>query len=400
MSTSRVGATGGWLWPLVASAALSQTALNLARPVITYQALALGADAIVVGVISAAFAIAPVALTLVMGRLAARARHLAPMLLLGVIAMGLGCMILPFAGSLVLIGGCSAMLGIGQMAFTIAGQSSVARHARGSDLDRGFGWFTAAFSTGQLLGPLMAGLVLGHDSVISPAGILHAFQVAGVAALAAALPLVVVWRVFSRLGRDTPRVLAPGSPGDETTWAILRVPGVAMNMLASIALLATADVLVAFMPLLGQEHAIAPSLIGVMLGARALASILSRALTGRLVDRVGRGPLVGASLVVAATSFIALPFVVDLTWLALVVLVVGGFFLGLGQPITMTLISQSVAADARSSALAVRQLGNRLGQLLIPVGAGLVVGPLGAGGALWLSGALLAAAAVARVRRR
>ncbi|WP_022883388.1 MFS transporter [Glaciibacter superstes] len=400
MRTPPEGTTAGWLWPLVVSAALSQTAINLARPVITYEALAQDADAFVVGVISAAFAVTPVILTLTIGRIAARAKFLSPLLLVGVVAIAVGCAVLPLANTLVLIGLGSAVLGIGQMAFTIAGQSSVARYARGRDIDKGFGWFTAAFSVGQLIGPVLAGLVLGHDVVINSAGILQAFQIAGVVALLAVVPLLLVRRGFSRALRAAP-VPAESKTAtvDESAWAILRRPGIGVNMLASIALLATTEVLIAFLPLLGAEHRIAPSMIGLMLGVRAMASILSRAFTGTLVDRLGRGVLVGSSLVVAAASFIVLPFVVDWIWIALVVLTIGGFFLGLGQPITMTLISQSVSAGARSSALALRQLGNRFGQLLIPLGAGLVVAPLGAGGALWLSGGLLAAAAVARLRR-
>jgi MFS family permease len=89
---------------------------------------------------------------------------------------------------------------------------------------------------------------------------------------------------------------------------------------------------------------------------------------------------------------------------AAVLLAIVGFFLGLGlglglgvglgQPITMTLITQAVPPDARGAALALRLLGNRLGQVALPVGAGLLAAPTGPGGALWMSSAVLCAASI------
>ncbi|MGK3955393.1 MFS transporter [Arthrobacter sp. R4] len=55
----------------------------------------------------------------------------------------------------------SAVLGIGHLCFTIAGQSAIARFVPLSRMDAAFGWFTAAFSLGQLVGPLVAGLAMG-----------------------------------------------------------------------------------------------------------------------------------------------------------------------------------------------------------------------------------------------
>ena len=78
----------------------------------------------------------------------------------------------------------------------------------------------------------------------------------------------------------------------------------------------------------------------------------------------------------------------------------GGFFLGLGQPLTMTLISTAVPGTWRGSALAVRLMGNRLGQVILPVVAGAVAAPFGPGGAIWLTCALLVASGVEKAVRR
>jgi sugar phosphate permease len=80
------------------------------------------------------------------------------------------------------------------------------------------------------------------------------------------------------------------------------------------------------------------------------------------------------------------------------VLCVAGFFLGIGQPLTMSLIVQAVPDDARGTALAIRLTGNRVGQVATPAAAGLVAGAAGIAAAFWLLGGLLvlAAATVAR----
>jgi MFS family permease len=77
-----------------------------------------------------------------------------------------------------------------------------------------------------------------------------------------------------------------------------------------------------------------------------------------------------------------------------VLLAVGGFFLGIGQPLTMTAISQAVPASWRGSALAVRLMGNRVGQVVVPAAGGLVAAA-GASGAVWMCCALLLASGAA-----
>ena len=75
----------------------------------------------------------------------------------------------------------------------------------------------------------------------------------------------------------------------------------------------------------------------------------------------------------------------------------GGFVLGLGQPLTMTQISQSVPDTWRGPALALRLVGNRVGQVALPALAGVVAAPLGPAAGVWFACAVLAASGVERV---
>ncbi len=94
------------------------------------------------------------------------------------------------------------------------------------------------------------------------------------------------------------------------------------------------------------------------------------------------------------------PAFIDSLWAAGAALLVGGFFLGLGQPMTMTMISTSVPAVDRGAALAVRLMGNRVGQVALPVISSTVAAGLGPAGAIWFCCALLCLSGAEKGLRR
>ena len=408
--------SGAWLWFLVVSAALTQTALNLVRPVTTYKLLSLDADSVTVGLVTAAYAVLPLATAMWLGRLTDRVRELRTMVLLGALVLALGSLALSAAPNAALVAVASALLGMGHLVFTIAGQSAIARHAPDDQLDKGFGWFTAAFSAGQLAGPLLAGLLLGTgNDVASPeriADIGLAFWIgAGLSLLA--VPVLLVRARTARPGRpgargdDAVEQASPATgeleavPAPRASMArILRVPGVPSHMLASLALLAMLDILTAFLPLVGERAGVSPAWVGALLAVRGGASILSRVLLPWLARRLSRRALLLISLYGAGLALAVPPAVITVPWLAAVLLFLGGFCLGLGQPLTMTLVSTAVPSAWRGSALAVRLVGNRVGQVAMPLLAGLVAAPLGPAGAIWFTCAVLLVSGAEKTVRR
>ena len=66
-----------------------------------------------------------------------------------------------------------------------------------------------------------------------------------------------------------------------------------------------------------------------------------------------------------------------------------GFCLGVGQPLSMTTVVQAAPDGARSTALALRLTGNRLGQVAAPAAAGLVAGVAGTAAPFVMLGVLL-----------
>jgi MFS family permease len=382
----------GWLARVLAGVVLTQAALYLARPVTSYRALALGADARAVGLITAAFALVPLVVAVPLGRASDRWRP--GWLLTGGIALGaLACALLGLADSLPGLALASAVLGLGHLALTLAGQSLIARQSGDDRHDRDFGLYAAAASAGQLIGPALAGIVLGAAG--------HSLEGATIAGFLVAAGLMAL-AVPTSLGTD--RLGPAGRPRDRSQGRPLRAGeligarGVPAGMFASLAILATVDVLTAYLPVLGSQRGIPPAVVGGLLSLRAAASILSRVLIPWMVGRLGRVRLLAASAAGSALLTAALPLAGGTAALA-VLLAAAGFLLGIGQPLTMSMVVQAVPEGTRGTALAIRLTGNRFGQVATPAAAGLVAGAAGVSAAFFLLGGLLGLAAVAVVRR-
>ncbi len=111
-----------------------------------------------------------------------------------------------------------------------------------------------------------------------------------------------------------------------------------------------------------------------------------------LLRLLGRRALLTGSCLIAGLlcAAVALPVPVPLLAAVLAVL---GFCLGVGQPLSMTTVVRAAPDAARSTALALRLTGNRLGQVAAPAGAGLIAGAVGVAAPFVLLGAGLIGAA-------
>jgi MFS family permease len=77
---------------------------------------------------------------------------------------------------------------------------------------------------------------------------------------------------------------------------------------------------------------------------------------------------------------------------------VAGFSLGIGQPLTMSLVSQKTQSEERALAVSARLMGNRLGQFLVPAAAGIAAATSGAG-AVFIGLAVLLGSSIFSVKK-
>lgn len=373
-----------WLFRLVITFSCAQGAVSMARPAVSYRALALGADERAVGVITGVYALLPLLVAVPLGRRTDHGRC-APLLVVGVALISAGCALSGLAGSLSAMAAWSGVMGLGHLGFAIGAQSIVARRSAPDERDRNFGHFSIGASLGQLIGPMAAGTLISEHgewmATTSAAALLAAGAVAAVS-------YASLWRLEER-GHAAPARTRGGPAGPPVPiGGILRTRGVPAGIFMSLAVLSATDILTAYLPVIGEDRGIAPTVIGLLLSLRAAATVACRLVMTPMIRWLGRTALMASSCVLAAVLCDVLVLPLPVTTLA-VVLAGLGFCLGVGQPLSMTTVVQAAPDRARSTALALRLTGNRVGQVAAPAGAGLLVGVAGIAAPFVLLGGLL-----------
>lgn len=366
----------------------------LNRPAASYRVLALGGDENAVGMVAASSALLPIFLAVPMGRWSDRG-HAGVLLLGGGAAVVLGSLLLAQAPSLPAMALFNAALGIGQLALMVATQAVVAALSRPGEQDRNFGWFTASASLGQLLGPLLGGWVISRAQRSGMLGATtQAFWVAsGIAVLILVFFgfLVMVLRGTTALGTSAHGTHEQAGRG--SALALLGNRQLSVAIFVSFAVMASVDLLTAYLPVLGEHHGLSPAFVGTLLAVRAGFSLVSRLLIPVLMNRAGRLRVLLVSSAVAALGVLGL-VVISEPLVLIALMVVLGLVLGLGQPLTMTWVVQEAPQRLRATALALRITGNRVAQSAGPAAAGGLSAVLGIAGPFWLMAVLLAGSAV------
>lgn len=385
-----------WLTRLLISMALFSAATNIVRPMLTWRALALGGDESIVGYIAAAGAVPQLLAAVPLGRWVDR-RGAERFVFVGMAAETVVTGLLVVSTEVWQLPVLNAVLGLGQISQIVGAQGLLAAGSKEGDYDRRFGLFGVYVSIGQLVGPVIGGY-LAHAS-----GEVNNVPRTAWSLLAAtgmlAVGVLLVGRMPGLPARQPQRTAQPAMSA--TVVDITRKHGMPQMILASLSVMVCMELIAVYLPLLGHQQGIGARDVGLLLALRAAASILSRLIILPLLRAVGRRRLLAGSMVLSAVATAAVPFIGNVFAIGALMIVLG-FFLGLGQPITMSWVVMIVAPHVRATALALRLTGNRVGQTVVPALAGVVAGPAGVAGVFLLLGALLGAAtcAVIPVRER
>ena len=379
-----------WAKPLLLSSTLTQATIYVLRPMITYRAIELDANAAQVGLIAALYALFPVILALQFGSWVGKLGE-AKFIIYGTLAMMATSFALVLANSLVTLGIATAAAGLAHLACMVGGQSMVALRAPRESYDKYFGFYTFSASVGHLIGPVIASIVAGSDGTL-PKSTSNAFLLATVLTIIALVP-VIRWR------NERPTVV--GKENSEGTFRaainLAKRPGIMAAIYISLAISSVADVLVVFLPLFGTENNFSPYAIGAILAIRAGTTMLSRLFLGRLSERFSTFQLLWWSTIISLVCCVAMAFAHTPVALGAIVFV-AGFSLGVGQPLTMSLVSQKTESSERALAVSARLMGNRFGQFLVPAAAGTIAAASGAG-AVFIALAILLGTSIFSVKR-
>lgn len=376
------------LIPLLLHTALVQIVTADIRITTSYRTIELGLSTVWLGVIAAAFALFPIMIALQVGRFIDRG-HDARTAWIGSVLFFIGCAGFPFVTSATGLVISSLVMGAGHLMLTASQQMLCVRAAGARNMESVFGNYMVAGAIGQGIGPYVVGWA-GGSATVPPTNLLFIIGVivAGLS-LAAALAM-----------RPAPAPERTQTAGEMVTiGALLRISGLVPVMLAGVLLVASSDIIIIYVPLLGTERHIDVSDIGLLLTMRAVASMVGRLFYARIVAHTGRWPLMIMTTIAYAAAFATLAIPLSLPPMY-VFMALMGFTFGIATTLSITIVVDMTAASARGTANSLRIMGNRLGQFVLPFGGGLIAAAAGLSTLVIVGTAAILASAAAMVWRR
>lgn len=395
----------GWLVATLAVSFLLQMAVYATRPTVSYRALQLGADGHTLGLVVAAFAVLSLLLAVPVGSWIDRWGH-RPFLFAGTALVSLVTLALPQVDDLVVLAVCLALVGLGHLLVTVSAQTLIASKTGRQDSLSAFSLFTVVVSSGHLAGPVLLSVLGGSgpavDTSTSAAAGVAVSPVFLAASAAAGMALALV--LFLPGGRSTGR----NPHGEEERPVgilrggvrVLRQPSMPRAMFISLSVLASIDVLIAYLPAYGESVGLPVRTVGLLLATLSGAALVSRLLMWPAANRLGIGRVLVASTALACVAVALFPVLVSAPWALFLAIGAAGLGLGSGQPLTLTWVARTTPAEMRGTALGVRLAGNRLGQVVVPAAVGSLVGVAGLAAMFWAMAAMLSTSAFNAARGR
>jgi MFS family permease len=376
------------LAPLLVSSFLIQMVTALIRVTISYRAVELGLSIIGLGFIACAFAIFPILIAVWVGRYIDRG-HDARTAWIGsaifLVSMA-GFAMWPTPTGLLAF---SAVMGFGHIMLMASQQMLCVRAAGPKSLEAVFGNFMVANSIGQGLGPYIVGWI-GGNAAVPPTEKLFV-----VGAACSAVALVVM--LLLRPSRETRK--AAGEGEIVPVSQILRIPGLVAVISAGVILVAASDTVIVYIPLLGAERRIDVHDIGLLLTVRAAASMTARLFYARMVAAFGRWPLMVAGTFVCGLSYAVFALPLPL-WAMHMAIAMMGFSFGLATTLSITIVVDMTSVSARGTTNSLRIMSNRIGQFVMPFGAGLIAAAASVGGLFLALAVAIVAASGAMLTKR
>ena len=344
-------------------------------------ALQLGYSAAAVGVMLALFALTQVFLSLPAGRYVDKHGLKRPVGL-SVVAASLGTVLafnyklLPVFTTL-----CIAALltggGAGMAAISL--QRHVGRMAKTpTELKKVFSWLALGPAISNFLGPFAAGLVIDYFGFQAAYGVL------------AVLPLLG-WLCI-RGTADLPKLEVHSSTGagpKPRAWDLFADPMFRRLLLVNWFLSSSWDVHTFVIPILGHDRGLSASVIGMILGAFAIAAAVVRVLLPLLASRIKEWAVITVAMGLTSVLFGVYPFLQS-PWAMGLCSVMLGFVLGSVQPMVMSTLHQITPHHRHGEAIGLRLMTINASSVLMPMFFGSAGAVIGISGVFWVIGGVVA----------
>jgi len=353
----------------------------------TLFALELGAGPLETGLLLAVYGLFPLLLAIHIGKIGDRHGVRLPVVA-GTIVSALG-ILLPWLWPVYpMLFLSAAVSGAGFILVQVSMQSLVGALGSGTARTRNLNLYALIVSVSDLLGPVLAGFSIdqfGHVRTY-----LHL-----------AVPAVAAVGVLVFLAHRLPHHATGGADRrGQRMMDLFRSRNLRRMLVTSALVMGGLDLFQLYLPLHGHSVGLPASAIGLIMGAFAAASFVTRALLPVLVHRVGEQQALGCSMILSASTFFLIPMFESAVVLGVVCFVLG-LGMGLGQPLTVILTYNYSPPGRHGESLGLRIAINNSMHVTVPAIFGAVGSLLGLAPVFWASSAMLAAGGyAARARKR
>jgi len=366
------------LWPTFLVGTSHMVVAGAITPLIPLYVAARGGSPAMVGIVAASAAVLPLALGVWTG---AGADALGPrrMSVAGALGLAASTTLIAAAPTLGILIVGTAIAGLANNVLILASQTSVAQVSRARDRDQNFGFFAFSVSIGQVLGPLVGGILADAFSIRS------ALYLCAASGLLPCLFALGLPRGRSRRDPDEGVLRAY-----RAAWSLARRPDLRFVLWIAFVIIFAWSIKSSFYPLYLQSVGLSKSSIGLVFSCLGAGSLVVRPLVGAAASRFGRKRVLLRAVMVATVAIGVIPFLTRFAPLAVAALITGMAW-GFTQPLTMSLVAGSVGRSERGLALSVRMTSNRLAEVTSPILFATLVAVAGLRSAFFLSAVALAA---------
>lgn len=333
------------------------------RVLMTLFAIELGASSAAIGALIALFAFGPLLFSLYAGKVSDRFGSYRPMLL-GASVTGVGLVGPYLAPTFPMLYASSLLIGLGFVFFGLATQNLVSSLGDPEDRTRNISLHSLAIALSSLAGPVLVGISIDHR------GHVPTFLYLGLLVAASCIG----WILCRRRIPDSPRTARHGASGGVRD--LLRQPRLRRIAVVSGLVVAGVDLYMFYMPIYGHSVGLSATMIGIILGAHALAQFVVRVFLPALVRRLGEERVMSWSMYLAGAVFLLFPFVQYAALLMLLSFALG-LGLGCGQPLSVIMTYNRAPAGRTGEALGLRFTVVNFTHMVIPLAFGTIGAALG-----------------------
>jgi MFS family permease len=349
---------------------------SLTRPIIALYAQSLGISEMKIGFVIGIYAVLPFLLAIPSGGIADSIGRV-KVLRIGALLMFISGLLYMFAFNIYLLVIAQIVAGIGQMTVWLVIQVLVTTDKQNQP--QRIASFTVYNAIGQMMGPLIGGFLSEkYNMTLS----------FGVYTLISFLLILLVYQLKETDTYDIPDSKINIKKMYANGGRLLKNKGFIATLLCTFIVLFIIDVRMTFLPIYLQEINISPFKIGILISIGAFSALLVKPIYPTLIEKLGYKVLLAVTFISSLSLLFLTPFLTHFFGFIILILF-SGVALGINQPLSLSLISESTNENERGIAVGLRLMSNRLAQLIDPLLFGIVTLYISIKAAFLLTGLLL-----------